>query len=99
MVVAEGMGDEHCQASGATKSGVVSLKALDHHRPNREESAVLPLNHPPLYGRRSSVGWTYPRPKRRRCKRSARPWHLSGNTTAFTVRTASCCPVLTILMR
>src|ERR1700720_4058732 len=28
----------------ATKIGVVSLKALDHHRPNREESAVLPLN-------------------------------------------------------
>ena len=27
----------------ATKIGVVSLKALDHHRPNREESAVLPL--------------------------------------------------------
>ncbi|MGB8898812.1 MAG: hypothetical protein WCC90_06020, partial [Methylocella sp.] len=26
----------------ATKIGVVSLKALDHHRPNREESAVLP---------------------------------------------------------
>src|SRR3984893_16945371 len=25
----------------ATKIGVVSLKALDHHRPNREESAVL----------------------------------------------------------
>ena len=31
----------------ATKIGVVSLKALDHHRPNREESAVLPLNYPP----------------------------------------------------
>src|ERR1700720_578289 len=27
----------------ATKIGVVSLKALDHHRPNREESAVLPF--------------------------------------------------------
>ena len=45
----------------ATKIGVVSLKALDHHRPNREESAILPLNHPPPDGRRSSVGWTYPR--------------------------------------
>src|SRR3984893_10149702 len=45
----------------ATKIGVVSLKALDHHRPNREESAVPPLNYPPPDGRRSSVGWTYPR--------------------------------------
>ena len=32
----------------ATKIGVVSLKALDHHRPNREEeSAILALNYPP----------------------------------------------------
>ena len=31
----------------ATKIGVVSLKALDHHRPNREKSAALPLNYPP----------------------------------------------------
>ena len=45
----------------ATKIGVVSLKALDHHRPNREESAVLPLKPPPPDGWRSSVGWTYPR--------------------------------------
>src|ERR1700730_11531464 len=30
----------------ATKIGVVSLKALDHHRPNREESAVLPSHLP-----------------------------------------------------
>ena len=31
----------------ATKIGVVSLKALDHHRPNREESAIRALNYPP----------------------------------------------------
>ena len=31
----------------ATKIGVVSLKALDRHRPNREKSAVLALNYPP----------------------------------------------------
>src|SRR6202030_3062085 len=31
----------------ATKIGVVSLKALDHHRPNRDESAILALNYPP----------------------------------------------------
>ena len=31
----------------AAKIGVVSLKALDHHRPNREESAILALNYPP----------------------------------------------------
>src|ERR1700720_1788220 len=31
----------------ATKIGVVSLKALDHHRPNRGESAILALNYPP----------------------------------------------------
>src|SRR3984893_13271334 len=30
----------------ATKIGVVSLKALDHHRPNRGESAILALNYP-----------------------------------------------------
>src|SRR6202023_1084928 len=30
-----------------TKIGVVSLKALDHHRPNRDESAILALNYPP----------------------------------------------------
>jgi hypothetical protein len=42
----------------ATKIGVVSLKALDHHRPNREESAVLALNYPPpdrTVARRSSL--------------------------------------------
>ena len=31
----------------ATKIGVVSLKALDHHRPNREEPAILALNYGP----------------------------------------------------
>ena len=31
----------------AIEIGVVSLKALDHHRPNREKSAILPLNYPP----------------------------------------------------
>ena len=47
----------------ATKIGVVSLKALDHHRPNREESAILPLNYPPpgrTVARRSSLS-KYPR--------------------------------------
>src|SRR6202030_3914395 len=29
------------------KIGVVSLKALDHHRPNREASAILALNYSP----------------------------------------------------
>ena len=42
----------------ATKIGVISLKALDHHRPNREESAILALNYPPpdrTVARRSSL--------------------------------------------
>ena len=42
----------------ATKIGVVSLKALDHHRPNREEFAILPLNYRPpdrTVARRSSL--------------------------------------------
>ena len=39
----------------ATKIGVVSLKALDHHRPNREESSVLPLNYPPPARSRAGV--------------------------------------------
>jgi hypothetical protein len=44
----------------ATKIGVVSLKALDHHRPNREEeSAVLPLNYPPTGSSKKALRRTF----------------------------------------
>ena len=38
---------EEKRGPASDKIGVVSLKALDHHRPNRKESAILALNYPP----------------------------------------------------
>src|SRR3984893_273043 len=66
-----------------TKIGAVSLKALDHHRPNREESAVLPLNYPPPEGRRSSVGRTY---TRRASLKTLKTENAAGSHSRFTTK-------------